>query len=77
MKTTLQPAYVKHFLNKLDNFKLVKPKYNQNRILGAMVYLKDESESAYMAQKKGLYVIRATGNSSSIINDSSFVPKIW
>jgi hypothetical protein len=30
-----------------------------------------------MADKKGLFVIRATGDSASIINADDFVPKTW
>jgi len=30
-----------------------------------------------MAEKKGLFVIRATGDSASIVNTDDFVPKIW
>lgn len=30
-----------------------------------------------MAEKNGLFVIRPTGDSASIVNGVSFVPKIW
>ena len=77
VKTTLRPDDVKHFLDKLSKFKEYLPKYKNNNIFGAMAFLTDDSESAYMTQKKELYAIRATGNSASIINNSEFVPKAW
>ena len=31
----------------------------------------------YMVEKKGLFVIRATGDGASIINMDNFIPKAW
>jgi len=77
VKTTLRPDDVKEFLDELNDFKNVLPRYQQNRVLGAVAYLTDDSEAALMSQKKGLFAIRATGNSSSIINNNDFEPKVW
>ena len=44
-------------------------------IYGAVAYLKAEQESEVYAQRQGLFVIRATGSSASIINDTAFAPR--
>lgn len=38
---------------------------------------KEEAEAVKYALKKGFLVIKATGNSSSIINSEDFKPKAW
>jgi hypothetical protein len=53
------------------------PRYGKNDILGAVAYLKENKSSARYAERNGLFVIRATGSSASIINKEVFVPKIF
>jgi flagellar motor protein MotB len=77
VKTTLEVDHVKWFLEKLNKFKEVFPKYKPNTVYGAMAYLKTESEATTYAMKQGLYVIRATGDSSRIINTTDFQPKVF
>ena len=77
VKTTLKPNDVKEFIEELKNFKEVSPKYNNNKVIGAVAYLTDEGNSARMAEKRGLYVIRATGNSATITNSPDFKPRAW
>ncbi len=77
VKTTLKPNDIKEFLSELKVIKTVLPKYQHNKIMGAVAYLTDEGEAAVMAEKKGLFVIRATGISASITNSADFKPKIW
>lgn len=77
VKTTLRPKDVKHFLEKLKDFKLKLPKYNDNIIMGAVAYLTEDGNASIMAQNKGLYVIKATGSSASIVNNEDFIPKVW
>jgi len=68
---------VKDFLNDLANIRDLLPKYKDKNIFGAVGYITEEGASTVFAQKKGLYVIRATGDSSSIINAEDFKPKCW
>ena len=44
-------------------------------IYGAVVFITAEDSSDRMAEKKGFFVIRATGSSSSIVNKPGFKPK--
>ena len=75
VKTTLRPDDVKHFIEKLNHVKEWLSEYKDNIIYGAVAFLTEDGSSATMAEKRGLFVIRATGNSASIINDKEFNPR--
>jgi len=77
VKTTLRVVDVKNFLKKLRNIRKYLPEYGAMNIYGAMAYLKAKASSEIMAQSKGLFVIRATGSSSAIINEKDFVPRTF
>ena len=77
VKTTLRPKNVKRFLKQLDKAKTYMPQFANHIIYGAMAWLKADSEAEKMAEKRGLFVIRATGKSASIINDKDFKPHGW
>jgi len=53
------------------------PEYSDKKVYGAVAFLTEDTGTASMAEKKGLFVIRATGDSASIINDDKFIPKPW
>jgi len=75
VKTTLKPADVKEFTEKMQKAKIYLPEYANSRLIGAMAYLKADAGAETMAGKQGFFVIRATGNSAAIINPEGFVPK--
>ena len=77
VKTTLNLQDVKDFVDKLKKFTTWKPIYKEKKMYGAVAYLKADQGSARYAEKQGLFVIRATGSSSSIINKKDFKPKIF
>lgn len=77
VKTTLRPDDVKEFLYRLDHARELLPEYANKKIHGAVGFLSEESESATMAERRGLFVIRATGSSAAIINDPGFSPKLF
>ena len=77
VKTTLGIRSVKKFLDVLKRFPQLFPEYKDKKIYGAVAYLRSQSEAHYFAEKQGLFVIRATGNSSSIINQKKFKPKVF
>ena len=77
VKNTLRAEDVKHFLGKLENFTKWIPQYKGSRVYGAVAYLKVVQSAEIYAERKGLFVIRATGNSSSIINRDGFLPKVF
>lgn len=75
VKTTLKPEDVKHFLGKLDKVKEWMPGYKNFAIYGAVAYLRSDTSCIRMAENRGLFVIRATGKSASIINGKDFKPR--
>jgi hypothetical protein len=77
VKTTLRPDDVKHFTGKLEQAKTWMPGIRHNTLYGAIAYLKQDANAADMAMNKGLLVIRATGDSASIINKPGFVAKTF
>ena len=74
IKTTLRAKDVDYFTIKLNNFKNFFPEYNDKKIHGAVAYIRSDSGVVRYSEKNGLFVIRATGNSSSIINAENFFP---
>ncbi|MCP5493354.1 MAG: hypothetical protein H7A23_02260 [Leptospiraceae bacterium] len=74
VKTTLIPEHIEKFVKKLEMVKTVFPEYVNNKVYGAMAFLRSESDAHLRADRKGLFVIRATGKSASIINRNDFKP---
>jgi hypothetical protein len=77
VKTTLRPGDVRDFFKKLNQAKNWMPEYSDKKIYGAVAFISEDAGTAAMAEKKGLFVIRATGDSASILNQETFQPKIW
>ena len=75
VKTTLSSKDVRKFLETLKDFKKYFPRYKTETIYGAIAYLKSEDIAHIFAEESGLFVIRATGDSASIINKKDFKPK--
>ena len=77
VKTTLRVEDVDKFLDILPNFTRYLPQYSGKKVYGAVAYLQAKESSEIYAEKRGLFVIRATGNSASIINDEGFKAKVF
>ena len=77
VKTTLRPADVKNFLEKLDKCKVWMSEYATKTIYGGVAFIQANTAADQMATKRGLFVIRATGNSASIVNQADFHPRAW
>lgn len=77
VKTTLRPEDIRDFLKKLKYAKTWMSEYTDKRVYGAVAFISEDAGTAAMAEKNGLFVIRATGDSASIVNNDNFVPKIW
>lgn len=75
VKTTLRSEDVTRFLSKLTKFTDFAREYRGKRILGAVAYLKSDGDVTTYGERKGLFVIRATGSSASIINAEDFQPR--
>ena len=77
VKTTLRSEDVTHFLEKLARFTEYEPVWQGKKIFGAVAYLKTDAFVQAYAERQGLFVIRATGSSASIINRTDFRPKVF
>ena len=78
VKTTLRPDDITEFLRKLRHFRKWMPEYaGKDRVLGAVAYIRVHCNSDKMAEKNGLFTIRATGKSAKIINPEGFEPKVF
>ena len=77
VKTTLRARHVKQFLGKLARFTSYRNEYRDWKVYGAVAYLKADQTVVLHAARQGLYVIRATGSSASIVNESGFQPRVF
>lgn len=52
------------------------PEFKDKNVYGSVAYLTADGSSNRMAENLGLFVIRATVSSSSIVNKKDFQPKV-
>ena len=77
VKTTLTPKDVNDFLETLQDFRKYFPRYKTETLYGAVAYLASENKAHLLAEKEGLFLIRATGDSASLVNKKDFKPKAF
>ena len=77
VKTTLRPQDVKKFIEKLNHIKQWVPRYANNIIYGGVAWLTAAAGAEEMAESRGLFSIRATGDSAAIVNSPAFHPRSW
>lgn len=78
VKTTLKVAQVASFVEKLKTFAVQAPTlYRGKRVYGAVAFLRADESSDVYAERQGLFVIRATGSSASIVNARDFRPRTF
>ena len=77
VKTTLHAQDVTHFLEKLARFTENVPVFRGKQVYGALAYLRVEQSAEVHAVRQGLFVIRATGSSASIVNQADFQPRVF
>ncbi len=77
VKTTLRSEDVTDFLGKLSQFVEWSPEYRESRVYGAVAYLRSDASVTKYAVRRGLFVIRATGDSASIVNELDFRPRVF
>ena len=76
-KSRLSQDDVDEFLEKLTRFKLAFPHYQNYQAYGAVAGIEiDEGIDRY-AYKKGLFVIKPSGDTVTIANDAQFQPMTW
>ncbi|MDE0118651.1 MAG: hypothetical protein OXM55_01425 [Bdellovibrionales bacterium] len=77
VKTTLVPKDVSVFLETIRDFRNYFRRYKTETIYGAMAYLASENKAHSLAEEEGLFLIRATGDSASLVNKEGFRPKAF
>ncbi len=77
VKTTLRVQDVKDFLVNLDQFTTRMPYHKDKTIYGAVAWLRADAEADIYAERQGLFIIRATGSSASIVNREGFKPQVF
>lgn len=77
VKTTLKVKSVDEHIQRLKRIKTWMSEYKNHKIIGAVAFLKADEESERYAENKKLYVIKATGDSASIVNENDFVPAFF
>ena len=77
VKTTLRVKDVRDFLISLRKFTSRMKDYQGKTVYGAVAWLQAHEEAATYAEKQGLFVIRATGSSASIVNREDFKPQAF
>ena len=76
-KSRLSQDDVNEFLEKLSKFKQAFPHYKDYHAYGAVAGIEvDEGVDRY-AYKQGLFVIKPSGETVEIINDSDFQAQLW
>jgi hypothetical protein len=77
VKTTLRPTDVKAFLKKMARFRVYLPNFSQPTVMGCMAFLRADSGAEAQAQNAGLYVIKATNDSATLLNGKGFKAKVF
>ena len=77
VKTTLKSDNIIHFISKLGHVREWLPEFHDKKVYGAVAFIHTEENVITHAQNCGLLIIRATGNSASIMNDNDFLPKTF
>jgi len=76
-KSRLSKDDVDEFLEKLPQFKLAFSHYKNYQVYGAVAGIEINEGIDRYAYKKGLFVIKPSGDTVAIINDESFKPSSW
>ncbi len=77
VKTTLRVGDVKKFVVDLGKVTTRMPYHKDKTIYGAVAWLRADAEADIYAERQGLFIIRATGSSASIVNQENFQPKVF
>ncbi len=76
-KSRLSKDDVDEFLEKLPQFKLAFPHFQNFKAYGAVAGIEINEGIDRYAYKKGLFVIKPSGDTVAIINDDSFKAATW
>ena len=76
-KSRLSKDDVDEFLEKLTRFKIAFPHYKNYQAYGAVAGIEINEGVDRYAYKKGLFVIKPSGDTVTIANDADFQPVTW
>ncbi|TYT72039.1 DUF3782 domain-containing protein [Microcystis aeruginosa] len=76
-KSRLSQDDVDEFIEKLTRFKIAFPHYKNYQAYGAVAGIEINKGVDRYAYKKGLFVIKPSGDTVAIINDADFQPNTW
>jgi hypothetical protein len=76
-KSRLSKDDVDEFIEKLTRFKIAFPHYKNYQAYGAVAGIEINEGIDRYAYKKGLFVIKPSGDTVVIINDADFQPNTW
>ncbi len=76
-KSRLSKDDVDEFIEKLTRFKIAFPHYQNYQAYGAVAGIEINEGIDRYAYKKGLFVIKPSGDTVDIINDADFQPNTW
>ncbi len=78
VKTDMTIDKVNHFINQLSVFRTYMPEYADKQLYGAVAGIKYSEESDKYAYRKGLFVLRNSGDYIlEIANSDNFKPKLF
>ena len=76
-KSRLSQDELDEFLEKLPRFKTAFPAFAAYKVYGAVAGIEIDQGVDRRAYKKGLFVIKPSGDTVTIVNDENFRPKTW
>ena len=76
-KSRLSKIDVDEFLDKLAHFKEAFPRYADVQLNGAVAGIEIDQGIDRYAYRQGLFVIKQSGDTVEIVNDSAFRPTVW
>ena len=77
VKSNLSVTDVKDFLERLKSFTMFFPQFKDYKIYGAIAYLKTSQNAEKFAMRRGLFVIKVTGDHREILNKKGvFKPEV-
>ena len=77
VKSRLNQKQINEFIKRLGNFKFAFPAYTNYHIYGAVAAIEIDAGADVYAYKQGLFVIKQSGDTVKIDNDSAFQPVTW
>ena len=77
VKSRLTQKQINDFIKRLGNFKFAFPAYANYHIYGAVAAIEIDAGADVYAYKQGLFVIKQSGDTVKIENDSAFQPVTW